>query len=165
MGSKSKIEINRKIQLGCNRGMWDGYCANLIPFVLPLLLICYWWLLYPGSERVNTLQTYLSSVVIAILQSYSSLMDLSHLNALGKKYLLIHSFPMHPFPTPLKISQNLMVFYCFHGVEKRCIGNECVTNLVKNYEINQSNGYPKKKCPGDWEIYSSNTFPPPLGDT
>ena len=41
---------------------------------------------------------------------------------------LTHSLPMHPFSTPLslKTSQNRKVFWCFPGVEKKCIGNEWV---------------------------------------
>ena len=37
-------------------------------------------------------------------------------------FLLTHSFPMHPFSTPL----NLTVFWCFQRVEKGCIGNDWV---------------------------------------
>ena len=33
---------------------------------------------------------------------------------------------MHPFSTLPKTSQNVMVFWCFQGVEKECIGNEWV---------------------------------------
>ena len=40
--------------------------------------------------------------------------------------ILNHSFPMQPFSTPLKTSENLRVFWCFQGVEKGCIGNDWV---------------------------------------
>ena len=33
---------------------------------------------------------------------------------------------MHPFSSPLKSSENFKVFWCFQGVEKGCIGEECV---------------------------------------
>ena len=42
---------------------------------------------------------------------------------------LTHLFTMHPFSTPLKTSENRQVFWCFHGIEKGCIGNR----LVKKY--------------------------------
>ena len=35
-------------------------------------------------------------------------------------------FPNAPFLYPLKTSKNRKVFWCFHGVEKGCIGNEWV---------------------------------------
>ena len=35
-------------------------------------------------------------------------------------------FPNALFLYPLKISENLTVFWCFQGVEKVCIGNEWV---------------------------------------
>ena len=43
--------------------------------------------------------------------------------------LLLNFNPIAPnapfvYPPPLKISENLMVFKCFQGVEKGCIGNE-----------------------------------------
>ena len=34
--------------------------------------------------------------------------------------------PNASFLYPLKTSENLTVFLCFQGVEKGCIGNECV---------------------------------------
>ena len=36
--------------------------------------------------------------------------------------------PNAPFLYPLKTTENLMVFWCFQGVEKRCIGKESVNN-------------------------------------
>ena len=33
---------------------------------------------------------------------------------------------MRPFSTPVKTSESRKVFWCFQGVEKGCIGNECV---------------------------------------
>ena len=39
--------------------------------------------------------------------------------------------PKGPFLYPLKISEDLMVFWCFQGVEKRCTGNKWV-NSDKN---------------------------------
>ena len=39
---------------------------------------------------------------------------------------LAHLFPMHLFSTPLETSQNLTVFCCFQGVEKRFIGNKWI---------------------------------------
>ena len=39
---------------------------------------------------------------------------------------LTHLFRMHPFSTPLKTSENLTIFWCFQGKEKRCIGNKWV---------------------------------------
>ena len=45
--------------------------------------------------------------------------------------------PNAPFLYPLKTSENRKVFWCFQGVEKRCIGNEWVKNnwtgLVQPY--------------------------------
>ena len=35
-----------------------------------------------------------------------------------------------PFLYPLKTSENLTVFWCFRGVEKGCIGNEWVKEIV-----------------------------------
>ena len=62
-----------------------------------------------------------------------------------------HSFPIHPFSTPLKTSENLTVFRCFQGVEKGCIGNEWVngfgwtniasTNNVTWTSITTTNGF------------------------
>ena len=41
--------------------------------------------------------------------------------------------PNVPFLYPVKTSENLMVFGCFQGVEKGCIGNELVkTDLFMN---------------------------------
>ena len=40
--------------------------------------------------------------------------------------LSTHLFPMHPFSTSLKTSENLTVFWCFQGAEKGCIGNKGV---------------------------------------
>ena len=45
---------------------------------------------------------------------------------------LIHLFPMHPFSSPLKISENLTVFWCFQGVEKGCIRNKWVNRIYVN---------------------------------
>ena len=56
-----------------------------------------------------------------------------------KLYILTHFFPMHPFSTPLKTSENHKVFWCFQGVEKGCIGNEWVKN-------------------GSWVFSNVNTF-------
>ena len=41
-----------------------------------------------------------------------------------KNLVLTHVFPMHP-SLPLK-TENFTVFWCFPGVEERCIGNEWV---------------------------------------
>ena len=38
--------------------------------------------------------------------------------------------PNAPFLYPLKTSENLTVFWCFQGVEKGCIGNEWVKQIV-----------------------------------
>ena len=35
-------------------------------------------------------------------------------------------FPLHPFSTVMKTSENHKVFWCFQEVEKGCIGNELV---------------------------------------
>ena len=40
-----------------------------------------------------------------------------------------HLFPNASFLYPLKISENLTIFWCFHGVEKGCIGNEWVNHI------------------------------------
>ena len=54
---------------------------------------------------------------------------------------LTHSFPMHPFSTPTpqrkKTSENHKVFWCFHGVEKGCIGNE----WVKTFKIHLTRAF------------------------
>ena len=57
------------------------------------------------------------------------------------KATLTHSFPMHPFSTPLKSSENLTVFWGFEGVEKGYIGKEWVNEimlLVANYFLNEA---------------------------
>ena len=41
--------------------------------------------------------------------------------------------PNAPFVYPLKTSENHKVFWCFHGVEKRCIGNEWVNLTAERY--------------------------------
>ena len=43
--------------------------------------------------------------------------------------MLTHLFPVHPFSTPLK-TENLMVFWCFQGVAKGCIGNGWVSPSI-----------------------------------
>ena len=48
-------------------------------------------------------------------------------------------FPSAPFLYPLKISENLMVSWCFHGLEKGCIGNEWVNFTKTEYEGTLSN--------------------------
>ena len=53
-------------------------------------------------------------------------------NLLSEAYLT-HSLPMHPFSTPWKHQKNLTVFWCFHGVEKWCIGNEWVKTMSTIY--------------------------------
>ena len=40
--------------------------------------------------------------------------------------------PNAPFLYPLKTSENLKVFWCFQGVEKRCIGNKWVKLLFRH---------------------------------
>ena len=35
-----------------------------------------------------------------------------------------------PFLYPLKVSENFTVFWCFQGVEKRCIGNKWVNTAL-----------------------------------
>ena len=42
--------------------------------------------------------------------------------------------PKVPFLYPLKTSENTMVFLCFQGVEKGCIGNEWV-NVVHVHHV------------------------------
>ena len=42
--------------------------------------------------------------------------------------ILTHLFPKNPFSTPWK--QNCRVFWCFHGVEKGCIGNKWVNHRL-----------------------------------
>ena len=50
----------------------------------------------------------------------------------GKNYISLNSvqefinpfFPNAPFLYPLKTSEKIMVYWCFQGVEKGCIGNE-----------------------------------------
>ena len=44
-------------------------------------------------------------------------------------YITLHNpfAPNAPLLYPLKISENLTVFWCFQGVEKGCIGNKWVT--------------------------------------
>ena len=41
--------------------------------------------------------------------------------------------PNAHFLYPLKTSENLMVFWCFQGVEKGCIGNEWVNKKLHKY--------------------------------
>ena len=51
------------------------------------------------------------------------------------KLLLKQFVPNALFLYPLKTSENLTIFWCFPGVEKRCIGNKWVNemrNLWKN---------------------------------
>ena len=45
-------------------------------------------------------------------------------------YIFNPFVPNAPFLYPLKTSENLTVFGCFQGVEKRCIGKECVNILL-----------------------------------
>ena len=40
--------------------------------------------------------------------------------------------PDAPFLYPLETSENLKVFWCFQGVEKRCIENEWIKTFWKN---------------------------------
>ena len=48
-------------------------------------------------------------------------------SALSGEWKHLNPFlPNTPFLYPLKTSENRMVFWCFQGVEKRCIGNEWV---------------------------------------
>ena len=58
--------------------------------------------------------------------------------------LLIYLFPMHPC-SPLKISENRKVFWCFQGVGKGCIGNKWVNK--KKLTIN----YLLRNCYFYWE--------------
>ena len=45
--------------------------------------------------------------------------------------MIVNSFvPNVPFLYPLKTSENLMVFWCFQGVEKQCIGGKWVNKLL-----------------------------------
>ena len=47
-------------------------------------------------------------------------------------YRSINPFVLNaPFLHPLKISENLTVFWCFQGVEKGCIGNKRVKTTKK----------------------------------
>ena len=39
-------------------------------------------------------------------------------------------FPNVPFLHSLKTSENLMIFWCFQGVEKGCIGNKWTNNRI-----------------------------------
>ena len=50
-------------------------------------------------------------------------------------YFFLHTNPFvpnAPFLYPLKTSENLKVFWCFQGVEKRCIGNKWVKLLFRH---------------------------------
>ena len=55
-------------------------------------------------------------------------------NFVTTKKLNLHGFigyinpfsPNAPFLYPLKTSENRKVFWCFQGVDKGCIGNECI---------------------------------------
>ena len=44
--------------------------------------------------------------------------------------ILTHSFPMDPFSTPLRTSENRKIFWYFQGVEKRCIGSRWVKFII-----------------------------------
>ena len=48
------------------------------------------------------------------------------ISSLTRTRLLIHLFPMNFFSTPLKMQKTLRFSDAFRGVEKRCIGNNCV---------------------------------------
>ena len=51
------------------------------------------------------------------------------------KYFINPFVPNAPFFYPLKTRENHMVFWCFPGVEKGCIGDEWVKNeMFKNYK-------------------------------
>ena len=56
--------------------------------------------------------------------SNAQLSDLLTCYCLFDWCFLTHFFPIHPFSTSWK--QNTEVFWCFHGVEKGCIGNKWV---------------------------------------
>ena len=51
------------------------------------------------------------------------------------KYFINPFVPNAPFSYPLKTRENRMVFWCFQGVEKGCIGYEWVKNeMFKNFK-------------------------------
>ena len=47
--------------------------------------------------------------------------------------------PNAPFLYPLKMSENRKVFGCFQGVEKGCIGNECVKRFIFAQRASKTN--------------------------
>ena len=74
-----------------------------------------------------------------------------------REVILTHSFPMHPFSTPLITSENRWVFWCFQGVEKGCTGNEWVKTKRGRY-FNQSNRSKFNLYPSNrkWLQFSTN---------
>ena len=63
---------------------------------------------------------------------------------ISERLLAINPFVRNvPILYPLKMSENLMVFRCFHGLEKRCIGSKWVNYLYKNVDTIEIRNRPK----------------------
>ena len=62
-------------------------------------------------------------------RTFSCFLELG-LNKLSKFNLFVL---YAPFPYPLKTSKNLTVFWCFHRVEKGCIGNKCLKKILTHF--------------------------------
>ena len=50
-------------------------------------------------------------------------------------------FPNAPFLYPLKILESRKVFWCFQGVEKRCIGSKWVQRICSVWQLNTASNH------------------------
>ena len=69
--------------------------------------------------------------MLVVSESFSKLSSLGNVCVTFKEFRINFIFsntfvPNTPLLYPLKISENLKVFWCFQGVKKRCIGNKWV---------------------------------------
>ena len=86
----------------------------------------------------------LASSVIAFVWGWRS-SDFQTWNYIHANYITTNKWSLNPFVPnapflyPLKTSENLMVFLCFHGVENRCIGNVWVNINNKPWKFHVHN--------------------------